>query len=246
MYVAVLLFGLFWSDHVIFPRTPASYTDTAEYLKLTASDGNRITARYLANPKAEFTLLVSHGNAQDLGDAREWLQTLHDAGFKVFAYDYEGYGTSEGYPSEARTNDDERTALTYLVRELKTPTSRIILLGQSLGSGPAVHLAAREPVAGLILQSAFTSTFRVLTRVPIFPFDKFANYHEIGRVRCPVLIIHGTADRVVALWHGKELYARANQPKSFLWVEGADHDDLEDVAGPRYAEALRAFATSLR
>jgi len=88
------------------PR-PSSYKDTPEFLKLSAEDGNKITALYLPNPSAKFTLLISHGNSEDLGDDRDWHQDLRKAGFNVFAYDYEGYGTSEGKPNEKRTYQDE-------------------------------------------------------------------------------------------------------------------------------------------
>src|SRR5215467_15450253 len=90
--------------------------------------------------------------------------------------------------------EDELAAYEYLTRELKISSDRIIIYGRSVGSGPAVHLAARMPAAGLILQSPFVSAFRVLTRIPLLPFDKFPNYKEIARVRWPVLIIHGTHD----------------------------------------------------
>jgi fermentation-respiration switch protein FrsA (DUF1100 family) len=85
----------------------------------------------------------------------------------------------------------------------------------------------------------------VLTHVSILPFDKFPNYKNIHRVHCPVLIIHGTVDRVINIWHDKELYALANEPKSCLWVNGADHNDLEEVSGTRYTKTLQEFAESL-
>ena len=99
--------------------------------------------------------------------------------------------------------------------------------------------------AGLILQSPFTSTFRVFTHIAILPIDKFPNYKNIGNVHCPVLIIHGTVDSVIPVWHGKELYELANEPKSFLWVNGVNHNDVEKVAGETYIKMLQAFAASL-
>ena len=246
LYLALLAVGCFLSDRFIFQPRPSSYRDTPEFLKLTTEDGNKITALYLANPIAKFTLLISHGNAEDLGDDRNWYEDLRIAGFSVLAYDYEGYGTSEGKPSEARAYQDEITAYSYMVTELKTPSDRVIVFGKSVGSGPAVYIAARKPVAGLILQSPFTSTFRVLTHIPILPFDKFPNYKTIRDVHCPVLIIHGTVDSVIGIWHGKELYKLANEPKSNLWVNGANHNDLEEVAGKSYIKTLQAFAASLK
>lgn len=245
LYLALVAIGCFWSDRIIFQPHRSSYRDGGQLLKLTAEDGNKITALYLNNPTAKFALLLSHGNAEDLGDDRDWHAQLRAAGFSVFAYDYEGYGTSEGTPNETRACQDEMAAYSYLVKVLKTPPDRIIAFGKSVGTGPATWIAAREPVAGLILQSPFTSTFRVLTRLPILPFDKFPNYKYIREVHSPVLVIHGTVDSVIPFWHGKEVFRLANEPKSHLWVEGANHNDVEDVGGDEYVKALQNFAASL-
>jgi fermentation-respiration switch protein FrsA (DUF1100 family) len=245
LYLALFAVGIFLSDRYIFLPRPSSYKDTPEFLRLTSEDGNKITALYLFNPTAKFTLMISHGNAEDLGDDRDWYDDLRTAGFSVMAYDYEGYGTSEGKPSEKRTYQNESAVYSYLVTKVKTPAERIIAFGKSVGTGPAVHIAAERPMAGLILQSPFTSAFRVLTHLPILPIDKFPNYKSIRHVHCPVLIIHGTVDSVIPVWHGKELYELANEPKSFLWVNGANHNDVEEVAGETYIKTLQTFAASL-
>jgi abhydrolase domain-containing protein 17 len=245
LYLSLAVFLWFFADRLIFLPHPSSYNDSPEILKLKSTNGSLIAALYLPNPAARFTLLVSHGNAEDLGDDRYWLEDLRRAGFSVFAYDYQGYGTSQGKASEKATYDDENAAYDYLTASLKIAPDRIIILGRSVGSGPAVHLAARRPVAGLILQSPFVSAFRVLTRIPLLPFDEFPNHKEIGRVHCPVLIIHGDRDSVIGFWHGQKLFALANQPKQFFAVQGADHNDLDMVAGPSYPQAIQAFAVSL-
>jgi fermentation-respiration switch protein FrsA (DUF1100 family) len=110
-----------------------------------------------------------------------------------------------------------------------------------VGSGPATELAARVPVGGLVLESAFVSTFRVLTKVPLLPFDRFPNLRHLRQVRCPVLVIHGTEDEVIPVSHGRRLYAIAAEPKESLWVEGAHHNDVPLVGGTRYWAALTAF-----
>ena len=245
VYAALLIFALFLSDGVLFQPHSSSYKDTPETLKLTTVSGNQISAVYLPNASAKFTLLVSHGNAEDLGDDRYWLEDLRKAGFAVFAYDYEGYGASQGKATEKRVYQDVEAAYDYLVANLKVPPERVIIFGKSVGSGPAVHIAAIRPVGALILQSPFLSAFRVLTRIPMLPFDKFPNYKILPLVHCPVLIIHGTADSVIAPWHGQKLYDLANNPKSHLWVKGADHNDLEMRAGASYANALQQFALSV-
>lgn len=245
VYVSLALYAWFFSDQQIFLPQPSSYKDTPEILKLKSHNGNMISALYLPNPTAKFTLLVSHGNAEDLGDDRDWLISLRQAGFNVFAYDYQGYGTSQGKATEKSAYDDENTAYDYLTTNLKTPANNVIIFGRSVGSGPAVHIAARRPAAALILQSPFLSAFRVVTKIPILPFDKFQNYKEIRRVRCPLLIIHGSQDSIINIQHGQKLFALANDPKQFFAVPGADHNDLDMVAGPSYFHAIGAFAASL-
>jgi fermentation-respiration switch protein FrsA (DUF1100 family) len=246
LYLIALITAAFFSDRIIFQPRQAGYRDQPGILKLTSSGGSKISATYLPNPEAIFTVLFSHGNAEDIGDDQPLLERIRASGFAVFAYDYQGYGTSEGRPSERHAYEDEDTAYNFLVQSMHVQPHRIIAFGRSVGGGPACDLASRRPVAGLILESAFTSAFRVMTRVRVLPFDKFDNLHKIRSVRCPVLIIHGTEDSVVNTFHGKELFAAANEPKQALWVRGANHNDVAFIGGTRYSESLKAFATLLQ
>jgi len=234
------------SDRMIFLPPAPTYRDTADILKVPTSGGERIAAVYLPNPAATYTVLLSHGNAEDLGWVLPSLPPLRDLGFGVFAYDYRGYGLSQGRASEQHVYADIDAAYDYLTRELRVPAARVILYGRSLGAGAAVDLAARQPVGGLILESPFLTAFRVMTRIPLFPFDRFRNVDKIGRVRCPVLVMHGEADEIVPLWHGQQLFERVPGPKMFLAVPGAHHNDFILVAGARYLTALRDFEALLR
>ncbi len=243
LYIALLLLAVFFSDRMIFLPHPASYADTPEIAKIPTPSGKKISAVYLHNPAATFTLLVSHGNAEDLGDDRFWLENLRHAGFSVFAYDYQGYGTSEGTASEKAAYEDEAAAYEYLARDLKTPPHRIIIFGRSVGTGPATYIAARRPAAGLVLQSPFVSAFRVLTRVPLLPFDKFPNYKNIPHVHCPVLIMHSHGDTVIPGWHAQKLFELAREPRQIFWAQNAGHNDMDQVDG--YLEALQNFSASL-
>ncbi|MCL6435624.1 MAG: alpha/beta hydrolase [Leptolyngbyaceae cyanobacterium HOT.MB2.61] len=242
IYLALGFYGFFFADDLIFRPSPSSYGDTQEITKLTTANGARISALHLPNPQAAYTLLYSHGNGEDLGDVRPILEQIRKIGFAIFAYDYQGYGTSEGTPSEQNAYRDIDAAYRHLLVNLKRSPQQIILYGRSVGGGPSVDLARREPVAGLILESTFTSAFRVMTTIPLYPFDRFNNIGKIGAVHCPVLIIHGTRDRVIPLWHSQELFKRANEPKRFFAVEGADHNNVMEVAGEHYSRAMREFA----
>lgn len=173
------------------------------------------------------------------------MRDIRDSGFAIFACDYQGYGTSQGKPSEYNVYRDSSAAYGYLTEQLRVPPKLIILYGRSVGGGPAVDLAARQSVGSLVVESSFVSVFRVLTRIPLFPFDKFVNVDKIGKVRSPVLVIRGKADPVVPFWHGEQLFATAKQPKLNFWVEGAGHNDLMEVAGDRYATTLRRFVGAI-
>ncbi|MEA5518366.1 alpha/beta hydrolase [Limnoraphis robusta] len=170
---------------------------------------------------------------------------LQKMGFSVLAYDYPGYGMSTGKPTVKGTYHAINAAYDYLTQTLNRPPHNIIVYGRSVGGGPSVDLASRQPVGGLILESSFVSIFRVVTRIPLFSFDKFPNLAKIQQVRSPVLILHGNHDQVIPFWHGQQLYAKANQPKIAFWVEGADHNDLLEVAGQRYQETLQKFTETL-
>lgn len=243
LYIALLLFAVFLSDSMIFLPHHSSYNDTPEIVKITTAAGKKISAVYLPNPNARYTLLVSHGNAEDLGDDRYWLEDLRRAGFSVLAYDYEGYGTSEGRPSEKAAYQDEAAVYDYLALDLRTTPDHIIIFGRSVGTGPATYIAARRPAAGLILQSPFVSAFRVLTRIPLLPFDKFPNYKNIRHVHCPVLIMHSHGDTVIGAWHAQKLFDLAREPRQIFWAQTADHNEMELAAG--YFEALQRFSVFL-
>lgn len=245
VYVAIGFWGYFFSNSLIFQPQPATYADNSDILKLKSGNGVLISAIYLPNEQAKYTILYSHGNAEDLGDILPILQKIQQIGFAVFSYDYQGYGTSGGQPTVANSHQDINAAYNYLTQTLGIPPSQIIIYGRSVGGGPSVDLAARKPVAGLILESTFVSAFRALTQVRLYPFDKFENLAKIKQVNCPVLVIHGTADEVVRFWHGEALFAAAPEPKLSLWVEGAGHNDLIWVAGDRYSAVLQEFVKLL-
>jgi abhydrolase domain-containing protein 17 len=242
--VGLLFYGYMFPDRIIFQPPPPGYKDSSETFKLTTADGARITAVFLPNQSARYTILFSHGNAEDLGTVIYKLKELHEMGFSVLGYDYRGYGTSEGRPSENAVYRDIDAAYDFLTATLKIPPDQIILDGWSLGGAVAADLASRRPVGGLILESTFVSAFRVVTVVPM-PFDKFNTLAKLDEISCPILVIHGRGDSVVKFWHGEKLYEKAKGPKQFLWAENAGHGDVSLVAGEKYKQALKNFAAEI-
>ena len=239
--LGLLSYGYMFSDRMIFQPPSPTYKDTDEIVKLTTADGVRISAIYLPNENATQTILFSHGNAEDLGTVGFKLRQLHDMGFSVLGFDYRGYGTSEGTPSEDVVYRDIDAAYEYLTDQQHIPPDKIILDGWSLGGAVAADLASRKPIAGLILESTFVSAFRVVTRIPV-PFDKFKTLDKLDKITCPILFIHGRSDSVIKFWHGEKLFAAAHEPKRSLWVDNADHGNVSRVAEGDYELALKTFA----
>jgi hypothetical protein len=241
IYTFFALYVYFRADSMIFMPQPATYRDSEEILKIPVNDAENISAVYLPNSRATFTILYIHGNAEDLGDIRPVLERLHRWGFSVFAYDYRGYGTSDGNPGETNAYQDAGAAFKYLNKELGIPSEKIIPYGRSVGGGSATELAASHSVGGLILESTFTSAFRVAVPFPLLPFDKFPNLDRIRNVRCPVIVLHGGNDMIIPIQHGKTLFAKAPEPKMSLWIAEAGHNDFTWEAGDEHQKALSEF-----
>ncbi len=197
------------------------------------SDGETIQLWYRQPLKGFPIIVYFHGNASHLGNRAGIYTALADKGFGVLAVSYRGYGKSTGTPSEEGFYYDARAALRFLTQEKNIPISRVLLFGESLGSGVAVQMAVEYPVAGLILQAPFTS---VVTRAAELYFyipvrlllqDKFDSLSKIGKVKAPLLLFHGELDTVIPVNHGKTLFEAANQPKQAFFFPHVAHNDFD-------------------
>ncbi len=247
-YVLLFLFALFRSDAMIFPAPPSKYGPEIVTTTLTSASGYRIPVLLHDNPEAEFTILFSHGNGEDLGDSVEGLAGFQAYGFQVVAYDYPGYGLSTGRATEANTYEAADAVYKWLTKEKGIPPERIIVYGRSLGSGPSIHLAGQHPaIAGIILEGAFASTFRVMLPINILPFDKFENEKKLRSIDIPLLVIHGERDQVVPFWHAKaNLNASPSSHKSYLWIPGGGHVDAAHLASDAYWKSIHEFVISIK
>ncbi|KAJ7979633.1 alpha/beta hydrolase domain-containing protein 17B-like [Quillaja saponaria] len=163
----------------------------------------------------------------------------------IMSYDYSGYGASTGKPSELNTYYDIEAVYNCLKSEYGIKQEDVILYGQSVGSGPTVHLASRlQKLRGVVLHSAILSGLRVLYPVKMtFWFDIFKNIDKIRQVNCTVLVIHGTNDDIVDWSHGKRLWELSKEKYDPLWVKGGGHCNLETY--PEYIKHLRKFINAL-
>lgn len=244
-YLFLNLYAWLVSDKLIFvPQTP-SYEHLPNEVSIVSGDGERINAVYLEHPEAKYTILFSHGNAEDLGDVAPFMQQFQELGYSVLMYDYRGYGTSEGKPSTKKAKQDVSAAYHWLVEEKKIDPKTIIAQGRSLGGAVAIWLAANHEVGGLIAEITFVSAFRVKTHWPLLPWDKFNNLKSIRNVQCPVLIIHGRDDEIIPLWHGQKLYDAAPGPKQCFWIDQGMHTDYVYAAGDVYFDTIQSFVSEL-
>lgn len=159
-----------------------------------------------------------------------------------------GYGASDpdSQPTEAGCYEAADAAFDYVTNVLKVPPSDVVLFGRSLGSGPTVELARRQPkVAGVILQSPLTSGIRTkccgCVAWALCCCDVFPSIDKAPHIEPIVLIMHGLVDTVVPCENGQTLYEALPNTWTPLWVDGAGHNDMEHVAGPNMQRHIRAF-----
>jgi len=238
-YIGLVIFGWFAADKMIFVPSE-KYGPLSGEVTLN-SEQEKLTAVWLENPKAQHVILFSHGNAENLEQNMFYFKLMRREGFSVFAYDYRGYGRSTGKPTEQGTYRDIEAAYRYLTKTLKIDPKRIIIHGRSVGTGPSTWLASKHPVGGLILESPFTSSFRVV--IPVIPVigDKFPNLRRIRKVSCPLLVIHGEVDDAIPIAHGRKVFARHPGPKMSYWVPRAGHNDILQWSGEAYWNTMHKF-----
>jgi hypothetical protein len=225
--------------------TPAALGLAYEDVELTASDGVRLHAWFVPAPGAQRVLLFLHGNAGNISHRLDKLAVFSELGASVLLLDYRGYGRSQGTPDEAGTYRDADAAYAWL-RTRGIPAQHIVAYGESLGGPIATDLAARQPVGGLILESAPSSILAVARHhYPVVPVGMFLSIRydaleKIGRVHAPLLILHSPSDEIVPYALAEQLYAAANQPKRLVQLRGG-HNDNFMVAADTYRTALHDF-----
>lgn len=253
---AVALFAMaHFADRLIFLPPPSSYgPETEGLVMLPTAAGDTVGAIVAPAAAAAATtpaaathaVLFTHGNAEDAGHQGPFLEMYRSLGVTVLAVDYPGYGLSTGDPSEPGAYAAADAALAHL-GALGFPPEQVVLHGRSLGGAVVVDVAARQRVAGLILESTFTSAFQVMLPFGGLPGDRFTSLAKLPRVTAPTLVIHGTRDEVIPFGHGERIFRAfpEGQARSW-WVEGAGHNDLMWVAGERYWREVASFLGQVR
>jgi len=226
--------------------TPADIGLDFESVTLTTADDETLDAWFIPADSARGALLFFHGNAGNNSHRLDSIRLFHELGLSVLIFDYRGYGQSTGKPTEKGTYRDAAAAWQYLVEQRGISPERIILFGRSLGGSIAADLATRQPAAGVILESAFTSVPDIAAQLyPWLPVRWLSRYRyntkkKLADIHSPVLIVHSRNDEIIPYSNGEHLFEAANDPKLFLELRGG-HNDGFMVSGDSYFRGLEVF-----
>lgn len=202
----------------------------AEEHVLTTADGEKVVVWHVPAKPGHPVLLYFHGNGDYLAGFFGRFREIISDGTGIVALSYRGYAGSTGKPSEQGLLQDAAAAYAFTIA--RYAADRIVVWGFSLGTGVAVALAAEQPVSRLILEAPYSSVADVAASLfPIFPVrlvlrDPFRSDERIGRVKVPLLIMHGAKDRAVPIAFGERLFARAHEPKQFVQFPDGGHENL--------------------
>ena len=279
-YLVILLVLWAFQERMAFPAPRAALPDprvvlgSGEQIELTMQDGTQLVGWYLPptvkdGPRRSTTvqaesstvldrpgpsspaLLWFYGNGETIGAIWPVIRDFRPPGAALLVVDYPGYGASGGRASEAGIYEAGDLAYQALASRAGVDRERIYVYGRSLGSAVATHVAADHPVAGLILESPFTSARDMAARTyRIFPLAlvrlRLNNVETIQRARCPVLVFHGTADMLVPMEMGRRVAAAAPGPAEFVMIAGAGHNETYEMGGRAYRDKLWSFVRGER
>lgn len=223
-----------------------------EDVSIKSANGKIIHAWFfLRDPKSK-VILLSHGNAGNISHRTYLISLLLNQGLSVLAYDYQGYGKSEGKPTIANVCEDGLSAFDYLVKEKNYSPQDIILYGESLGGGITCHIAKNRKPGALILQSTFSSlpsvakkVYKIFHFVPsiAYPKNKLDNLALVKDKHPPLLIIHGKVDEIIPFSEAELLNKNATEPKLYKPIKGAGHNNLYPSFSHDLKTAISEFFT---
>ncbi|MCE2927672.1 MAG: alpha/beta hydrolase [Rickettsiales bacterium] len=239
IYIAILALMFVFQRSLMYH--PFAATGTPEQnglsgfseLHAPTPDGIQIQLWYRQADRGFPTIVYFHGNGGNIAGRAVIYDAFARLGFGVLAVSYRGYGLSNGSPSEQGLYTDARTAIELLIKEKHVEPSRIILFGESLGTGVATKMATEYKVGLLVLQAPYTS---VAARAQeIYPFvparllmkDRFDNLSKIQAIQSPLLLFHGELDNVIPVHHGRRVFESAREPKRAFFLPHVNHNDFD-------------------
>lgn len=228
----------------------AAWTDVA----IPVEPGVTIGGRFHLKDPAWANILFFHGNGEIVADYDELGELYHESEVNFLPVDYRGYGRSGGSPTITAMLRDCHVVFEFTRDWLRTNgcSGPLILMGRSLGSAPALELAAAYPdrIAGLIIESGFAYAEPLLellgVDVDAIGFreeEVFRNLEKIGFFHGPTLVIHAERDQIIPFWDGQALYDASPSPhKTLLRIPRADHNTIFQHGFSTYMAAVESLA----
>ncbi len=246
----------FIENQIFFPdrlmvQTPSDWGLDFEDVWFETNDGVRLHGWLVRADSGGPLVLFCHGNAGNISHRLDNVHRLHNIGLSVFIFDYRGYGRSEGRITEKGLYLDADAAYRIALENADQDNEKLVIFGRSLGGIAAVHIAASQPCAGLILESTFPHLGAMAKQhFPIPALDgvlgtRFNSLDKIRAVNAPILFFHGDRDDIVPYPLGRELYEAAPEPKEFVTLERAGHNDTYFMAGQPYFDKWKDFTAAL-
>jgi uncharacterized protein len=251
IYLMLILVAMLGQRRMMYPAPKSAIVPKApglQLLTIPGRDGRQVHAFYLPARSDALTMVIFHGNGEQIADTVPLAQDFSDYGLGTLAIEYPGYALSSAYTTtEQNVYADAEQAIFHLQRALGVPRERVVLMGQSLGAAVAAEMASRGLAARLVLLSPFTSMTDMVSKIaPIIPTrllleDRYDTLSKGSRLTLPTLLIHGTSDAVVPVSMGKTLAGKI-AGVTLLLVPGADHNNVYDVGGPSLLRRIALFA----
>ena len=253
--VGATLFLVFSEKRLIYyPAAEVDVTPKAlglpfEEVEIDVEPGVKLHGWFIkaAKEPSVATVLFSHGNAGNIADRLDRVLRWREVGADFLLYDYRGYGKSTGSPDEEGTYRDGRAAYDYLVKGRQVDPARLVLMGESLGCAVSIQLAIERKAAGLVIEAPFASIAHMANAIyPFLPLGSFIrtryeNVKKVPQLKMPLLVVQGTRDEVIPVSQGKMVFDAAPEPKQYLAIEGAHHNDVYVVGGEGYRRAFAEF-----
>jgi fermentation-respiration switch protein FrsA (DUF1100 family) len=217
-----------------------------EEIFIETEDSVKIQSYFIPNRSSKNILIYFHGNGGNIGHRLDDLLKIGSFGVNVLGVGYRGYGKSEGTPSEKGIYLDGKAALEYTEKKLGFPLQRVIVLGRSIGTTVAVEISQNTNINGLVLVTPLTSgkdqaRASGLGLVAFLAGNSFNNLEKVVNISCPILIVHGTRDRLIPFQMGKRLFNRIKGAKQFISIENAGHNDLSTAYEESYWPPIHDF-----
>lgn len=254
--ILLLLIFVFQRQFLYFPdqsMPPVAYLEESGFEAVVVRSGPDGALQSLWREPRESdspVILLLHGNAGSHFHRIPQYQALAEDGAGVLGVGYPGYGGNRGTPSETALFQAAQDNYDWLTRKGVRP-ERIIIIGESLGSGVAAHLAAKNDAAGLVMVAAHSGMAEMAQRqFPVFPArwlvkDSYQTMAYIGRINMPLFWIHGTSDDLIPFEVGQRVFDAASQPKTAYPIKNAGHNNLWDRGIDKIVRDLATRATAI-